>query len=87
MLEALGESSIEKAKDVMKQLTNEFILEQEKEDKLNREIDALLDGVDFSEPLSPIYIPPSSHENMSTHTTSFKVQISTLTSLKYCNTT
>ena len=87
MLEALGESSIEKAIDVMKELTNEFIFEQEKEDKLNREIDALLDGVDFSEPLSPIYIPPSSHENMSTHTTSFKVQVSTLTSLKYCNTT
>ena len=86
MLEALGESSIEKALDVMKQLTNEFIFEQE-EDKLNREIDALLDGVDFSEPLSPIYIPPSSHENMSTHTTSFKVQVSTLTSLKYCDTT
>ena len=55
MLEALGESSIEKAIDVMKQLTNEFIFEQEKQDKLNREIDALLDGVDFSEPLSPIY--------------------------------
>ena len=82
MLEALGESSIEKAIEVMKQLTKEFIIEQEKEDQLNREIDALLDGVDFTEPLSPVYVPHSSHESMSTHTTSFKVQVSTVSFLK-----
>ena len=38
----------------MKQVAGEFITEQENEDKLNHEIDALLDGVDFSEPLSAI---------------------------------
>ena len=38
----------------MKQIADEFITEQENEDKLNHEIDALLDGVDFSEPLSPM---------------------------------
>ena len=75
MLEALGESSIEDAIEVMKQIANEFITEQEGEDKLNREIDSLLDGVDFSEPMSPVGVP---HENMSTHTTSFEVQVSTL---------
>ena len=75
MLEALGESSIEDAIEVMKQIANEFIIEQEGEDKLNREIDGLLDGVDFSEPMSPGEV---SHENMSTHTTSFEVQVSTL---------
>ena len=75
MLEALGESSIEDAIEVMKQIANEFIIEQEGEDKLNREIDGLLDGVDFSEPMSPGEVP---NENMSTHTTSFEVQVSTL---------
>ena len=74
-MEALGESSIEDAIEVMKQIANEFIIEQEGEDKLNREIDGLLDGVDFSEPMSPREVP---HENMSTHTTSFEVQVSTL---------
>ena len=38
----------------MKQIADEFITEQENEDKLNHEIDALLDGVDFSETLSPM---------------------------------
>ena len=38
----------------MKQIADEFITEQENEDKLNQEIDTLLDGVDFSEPLSPM---------------------------------
>ena len=74
-MEALGESSIEDAIEVMKQIANEFIIEQEGEDKLNREIDGLLDGVDFSEPMSPGEV---SHENMSTYTTSFEVQVSTL---------
>ena len=45
---------MENALDVMKDLVNEFIIEQENEDKLNNEIDALLDGVDFSKPLSPM---------------------------------
>ena len=48
----------------MKQIANEFIIEQEGEDKLNREIDSLLDGVDFGEPMSAGEVP---HENMSTH--------------------
>ena len=74
-MEALGENSIEDAIEVMKQIANEFIIEQEGEDKLNREIDSLLDGVDFSEPMSASEVP---HENMSTHTTSFEVQVSTL---------
>ena len=38
----------------MKKIADEFITEQENEDKLSHEIDALLDGVDFSEPLSPM---------------------------------
>ena len=42
------------AVDLMKQIADEFIMEQENEDKLNNEIDALLDGVDFSEPLEPM---------------------------------
>ena len=46
-MEALGESSVEDAIEVMKQIANEFIIEQEGEDKLNREIDGLLDGVDL----------------------------------------
>ena len=61
-MEALGESSIEDAIEVMKQIANEFIIEQEGEDKLNREIDGLLDRVDFSAPMSPCEVP---HENMS----------------------
>ena len=68
-MEALSESSIEDAIEVMKQIANEG------EDKLNREIDSLLDGVDFGEPMSAGEVP---HENMSTHTTSFEVQVSTL---------
>ena len=75
MLEALSESSIEDAIEVMKQIANEFIIEQEGEDKLNSKIDSLLDGVDFSEPMSAGEVP---YENMSTHTTSFEVQVSTL---------
>ena len=42
------------ALDLMKQIADEFITEQENEDKLNQEIDTLLDGVGFSEPLSPM---------------------------------
>ena len=42
------------ALDLMKQIADEFITEQENEDKLNHEIDALLDGVDFNEPLLPM---------------------------------
>ena len=76
MLEALGESSIEDAIEVIKQIANEFIIQQEGEYKLNREIDGLLDGVDFSEPMSAGEVPHQ--KNMSTHTTSFEVQESTL---------
>ena len=80
MLEALDESSTEDAIEVKKQIVNEFIIEQEGEGKLNREIDSLLDRVDFSEPMSPVGVP---HENMSTHTTSFEVQVSTLSLKKF----
>ena len=38
----------------MKDLASEFITEQENEDQLNNEIDALLNGIDFSKPLSPM---------------------------------
>ena len=33
---------------------SEFITEQENEDKLNNEIDDLLDGIDFSQPMDDI---------------------------------
>ena len=54
VLQALGMDNYDNAVDLMKQIVDEFITEQENEDKLNHEIDALLDGVDFSEPLSPM---------------------------------
>ena len=54
VLQALGMDNYDYAVDLMKQIADEFITEQENEDKLNQEIDALLDGVDFSEPLSPM---------------------------------
>ena len=54
VLQALGMDNYDNALDLMKQIADEFITEQENEDKLNHEIDALLDGVDFSEPLSPM---------------------------------
>ena len=54
VLQALGMDNYDNAMDLMKQIADEFITEQENEDKLNHEIDALLDGVDFSEFLSPM---------------------------------
>ena len=54
VLQALGMDNYDNAVDLMKQIADEFITEQENEDKLNHEIDALLDGEDFSEPLSPM---------------------------------
>ena len=54
VLQALGMDNYDNAADLMKQIADEFITEQENEDKLNHEIDALLDGVDFSEPFSPM---------------------------------
>ena len=54
VLQALGVDNYDNALDLMKQIADEFITEQENEDKLNHEIDALFDGVDFSEPLSPM---------------------------------
>ena len=54
VLEALSMDNYDNALDLMKQIADEFIIEQENEDKLNNEIDALLDGVDFSEPLEPM---------------------------------
>ena len=45
---------MENALDVMKDLVSEFITEQDNEDKLNNEIDALLDGIDFSKPMDVI---------------------------------
>ena len=54
VLEALGMENNDNALDLMKQIADEFITEEESEDKLNHEIDALLDGVDFSEALSPM---------------------------------
>ena len=53
VLQALGMDNYDNAMDLMKQIADEFITEQENEDKFH-EIDALLDGVDFSEPLSPM---------------------------------
>ena len=54
VLQVLGVDNYDNALDLMKQIADEFISEQENEDKLNQEIDALLDGVDFSKPLSPM---------------------------------
>ena len=54
VLQALGMDNYDNAVDLMKQIADEFITEQENEDKLDRGIGALLDGVDFSEPLSPM---------------------------------
>ena len=54
VLQALGVDNMENALDVMKDLVSELITEQENEDKLNNEIDALLDGIDFSKALSPM---------------------------------
>ena len=54
VLQALGMDNYDNALDLMKQIADEFITEQENEDILNKEIDTLLDGVDFSEPLSPM---------------------------------
>ena len=54
VLEALGVDNMENALDVMKDLVTEFITEQENEDKLNNETDALLDGIDFSKPMDDI---------------------------------
>ena len=54
VLEALGVYNMENALDVMKDLVSEFITEQENEDKLNNEIDDLLDGIDFSQPMDDI---------------------------------
>ena len=54
VLQALGMDNCDNAMDLMKQIADEFITEQENEDKSNHEIDALLDGVDFNEPLSPM---------------------------------
>ena len=54
VLEALGVDNMENALDVMKDLVSEFITEQENEDKLNNEIDDLLDGIDFSQPMDDI---------------------------------
>ena len=45
---------MENALNVMKDLVSEFITEQENEDKLNNEIDILLDGIDFSKPMDDI---------------------------------
>ena len=45
---------MENALNVMKDLVSEFITEQENEDKLNNEIDILLDGIDFSKPMDGI---------------------------------
>ena len=49
--------------DVLKLLANECIAEQEEEDKLYQELDDLIQGVDFEEPLSPEYISPFANEN------------------------
>ena len=54
VLEALGVDNMENALDVMKDLVSEFITEQENEDKLNNEIDDLLDEIDFSQPMDDI---------------------------------
>ena len=53
-MEALGVDNMENALNVMKDLVSEFITEQENEDKLNNEIDILLDGIDFSKPMDDI---------------------------------
>ena len=50
--------------DVLKLLVDECITEEEEEeDKLYQELDDLLEGVDFEEPLSPEYISPSVNQN------------------------
>ena len=54
VLEAFSVDNMENALDVMKDLVSEFITEQENEDKLNNEIDALLDGIDFTQPMDNI---------------------------------
>ena len=54
VLEALGVDNMKNALGVMKDLMSEFITEQQNEDKLNNEIDDLLDGIDFSQPMDDI---------------------------------
>ena len=72
-MEALGESTIEKAVNVMKQLINESIAEEEEENKLYKELDGLLEGVDFEEPMSPQYISPCTEQSTSVHISSQEV--------------
>ena len=69
-MEALGENTIEKAVEVLKQLVDESIAEEEEEDKLYQELDGLLEGVDFAEPLTPEYISSYTDENKTTEETS-----------------
>ena len=42
VLQALGMDNYDNALDLMKQIADEFITEQENEDKLNKEIDTLI---------------------------------------------
>ena len=69
-MEALGESTIEKAVEVLKNLVNDSIAEEEEQDKLYQELDGLLEGVDFAEPLTPEYISSYTDENKTTEETS-----------------
>ena len=61
---ALGVSSTQVARDIMENMTQEFVTEQDyEEEKLNKEIDELLDGIDFQQSMSqeesPTCIPSS----------------------------
>ena len=48
----------------------ESIAEEEEQDKLYQELDGLLEGVDFAEPLTPEYISSYTDENKTTEETS-----------------
>ena len=58
---AVGVSSTQLGRDMMEYMTQEFITEQDDENILNKEIDNLLDGIDFlqsmSQEKSPTCIP------------------------------
>ena len=56
---AVGVSSTQLGRDMMENMTQEFIIEQDGENMLNKEIDNLLDGIDFLQSMSQEKSPTS----------------------------
>ena len=52
VLQVLGVSSDQLAIDLMDKMSQEFVTEQENETELNKEIDDLLNGIDFQQSIS-----------------------------------